>query len=199
MPGYDLTESDVEAAYLRVLENQGCAGVDGVNLHQFSEDAALRLALLRREHNGGEYRALPLLRIVVEKKPGSTATRTLLVPCVRDRILQTAYATQLSRAFEEEFLDVSYAYRPGRGVDRAIARIRQLRDEGYWYVVDADIRAYFDNVDWGVLKAMLLERESPGVAAQLVDWMATPYWDGQRVRGRSGERRPQAGHATRAA
>ena len=132
----------------------------------------------------GEYRPLPLLRIVVEKRPGSTATRTLLVPCVRDRILQTAYATQLSRAFEEEFLEVSFAYRPGRGVDRAIARIRQLRDEGYWHIVDADIRAYFDNVDWGVLKTMLLERESPGVAAQLVDWMAAPYWDGERVRHR---------------
>ena len=184
MPSFELTESDLEAAYLRVLENQGCAGVDGVTLHQFSAEAALGLAILRREHSAGDYRPLPLLRIVVEKKPGSKATRTLLVPCVRDRILQTAYATALSRAFEEEFLEVSYAYRPGRGVDRAIARIRQLRDEGYWHIVDADIRGYFDHVDWGVLKGMLLERESAAVAGQLIDWMAAPYWDGARVRRR---------------
>ena len=61
-------------------------------------------------------------------------TRTLLVPAVRDPVLQTAAARQLSKSFEEEFLECSFAYRPGRGVDRAIARIRELQSQGFQYV-----------------------------------------------------------------
>ena len=63
----------------------------------------------------GEYRPLPNLEIEVEKKAGSEETRTLLVPAVRARGLQTAVARRLSRTWEEQFQDVSYGYRPGRG------------------------------------------------------------------------------------
>jgi len=80
--------------------------------------------------NEGAYRPYPLLKIVVEKHPGSGQTRTLLVPAVRDRVVQTAVARHVSRSFEEESLECSYAYRPGRSVDRSIARIRNFRPRG---------------------------------------------------------------------
>ena len=145
------TLSDLLAAWERVLENEGCAGADGVTLERFAHDPEARLGKLLDLVAAGEYRPFPLLTIVVEKKPGSGQTRTLLVPAVRDRVLQTAAARALSRSFEEEFLECSFGYRPGRSVDRAIARIRELHFQGFEFVVDADIQAFFDNVDHELL------------------------------------------------
>lgn len=112
----------------RVHENGGCAGVDGVTVGRFARNLDAELDALRSRVEAGEYRALPLLPIVVQKKPNSTATRTLLVPAVRDRVLQTAVGRHLGRAFEDEFLDCSFAFRPHRSVNSAIARIRYLHD-----------------------------------------------------------------------
>jgi retron-type reverse transcriptase len=118
-------------AWERVRENEGCAGSDGVTVAHFAQRAHRALPRLYERVNEGAYRPFPLLKIVVEKHPGSASTRTLLVPTVADRVLQTAAARHLSRSFEEEFLECSYGYRPGRSVDRAIARIRTCRELGY--------------------------------------------------------------------
>ena len=115
----------------RVLENGGCAGVDGVTVERFARNLDAELDALRSRVEAGEYRTLPLLPITVQKKPGSNATRTLLVPTVRDRVLQTAVGHYLGRAFEDEFLECSFAYRPHRSVNSAIARIRYLHDHGF--------------------------------------------------------------------
>ena len=113
----------------------------------------------------------------------SLKTRTLLVPSVRDRVLQTAVARMLSRSFEEEFLECSYGYRPGRSVDRAIARIRKCRELGYVYVADADVAAFFDRVDHDLLLERLGTR-APGeeLMALLRMWVRCQEWDGSHVR-----------------
>jgi retron-type reverse transcriptase len=126
---------ELERAWERVEDNGGCAGVDGVTVEDFARRAGKALDELLEELAEDAYRPLPLLKILVEKAPGSEKTRRLLVPAVRDRVLQTAAARQLSRSFEEEFLESSFAYRPGRSVDRAVARVIQLRDRGFLYVV----------------------------------------------------------------
>jgi retron-type reverse transcriptase len=139
-----LSDDDLFSAWERVRENEGCAGADGVTVHGFAQRMQRALLELLARVQDGRYRPYPLLKIVVEKRPGSEKTRTLLVPAVRDRVLQTAVARLLSRSFEEEFLECSYGYRPGRSVDRAIARIRKCRDLGYVYVADADVEAFLD-------------------------------------------------------
>lgn len=108
--------------------------------------------------------------------------RRLLVPCVADRILQTAAARRLSRSFEEEFLESSYAYRPGRGVDRAVARVTQWRDLGFLFVVDGDIEQFFDRVGHEELLA-LLARQNPGefLMGLVRQWVRAAVWDGQNV------------------
>jgi retron-type reverse transcriptase len=113
----------------------------------------------------------------------SLKTRTLLVPAVRDRVLQTAVARALSRSFEEEFLECSYGYRPGRSVDRAIARIRKCRELGYIFVADADVEAFFDRVDHDLLLERLGARQ-PGeeLMALLRMWVRCQEWDGAHVR-----------------
>ena len=179
----DLTEELVAGAWERVAENHGGPGVDGMGVEAMAARAGSELGELRAQAAGGRYRAMPLRKIVIEKRPGSRETRTLRVPTVRDRILQTAFARILSRSFEEEFLEGSYAYRPGRGVDRAVARMLELRDRGYTEVVDADITGYFDNIHHGRLLARLGEREDLEDRALgiLKQWVEAEEWDGKRV------------------
>jgi len=98
-----LSVGDLWLAWERVQENAGCAGADGVTVAQFGHRAARAIPALHQRVAEERYRPYPLLKIVVEKKPGGGATRTLLVPAVGDRILQTAVARHLSRSFEEEF------------------------------------------------------------------------------------------------
>jgi CRISP-associated protein Cas1 len=170
------------AAWERVQENEGCAGVDGVTVRQFADRAHKRLPELRERVNTGSYRPLPLLKILVEKRSGHSGTRTLLVPAVRDRVLQTAVAHYLSHSFEEEFLECSYGYRPGRSVDRAIARIRKCRDLGYKFVVDADIENFFSNVDHSLLLRRLAERRLGETIMELLRlWVRAVVWDGSHV------------------
>jgi CRISPR-associated protein Cas1 len=180
---FDLTRDDLWDAWLRVQENGGCGGVDGVTIEAFAETAERRLRRLLESVEKGTYRCLPLLEIEVEKSPGSGGLRRLLVPAVADRVLQTAAAHLLSRSFEEEFLDASFAYRPGRSVDRAIARVRQWRDRGYRQVVRADIEGFFDHIDQGQLLGMLAARRpSQWLLDPLQQWVKASYWDGRRVR-----------------
>jgi CRISP-associated protein Cas1 len=167
-------------AWERVQENAGCAGADGLTVDQFARDAGARIEHLRERVAAGEYRPYPLLRIVVEKKAGHN--RTLLVPSVADRILQTAVARQLSRSFEEEFLECSYGYRPGRSVDRAIARIRKCHELGYRSIVDADITSYFDHVDHRLLLERLAARPLGAAIESLLRlWVKAHVWDGVKV------------------
>jgi len=177
------TADDLYSAFERVQENAGCAGADGVTVHQFASHAPAEIRRLLERVASGNYRPFPLLKIVVEKRPGSGKTRTLLVPSVRDRILQTAAARHLSRSFEEEFLECSYGYRPGRSVDRAIARIRKCRELGYLFLVDGDIEAFFDRVSHDLLLQRLAERQ-PGeeIMALLRMWVRCQSWDGSHVR-----------------
>lgn len=177
-----LTITDLETAWERVYENEGCGGADGITVRAFGERAPARLRVLLERIRSGSYLPYPLLQIVIEKQPGTGKTRTLLVPAVADRIVQTAVARELSRSFEEQFLECSYAYRPGRGVDRAIARIRELHLQGYEHAVDADIESFFDEVDHDLLLQRLNAERVPPTHFELLRlWIRGEYWDGQRL------------------
>lgn len=177
-----LTPEVLLKGWERVQENGGCAGVDGVTVERFSRDLHGQLEVLRSRVESGNYRALPLLPITVQKKPGSMATRTLLVPAVRDRVLQTAVGRHLGRAFEDEFLDCSFAFRPHRSVNSAIARIRYLHDHGYKYVAEADIDSFFDRVDHDLLRERLAARVPEAGLRDLIDgWINAFRWDGHSI------------------
>jgi len=180
---FPITQDDLWSAWERVQENEGCAGSDGVTVEQFSRHAPRLLARLLERVAEHRYRPFPLLKIVVEKRFGSDGRRTLLVPSVGDRVLETAVARYLSRSFEEEFLECSFGYRPGRSVDRAIARIRKCREMGYCFVVDADIEAFFDRVDHALLLARLADRRPPADIMDLLrQWVERHVWDGAHLR-----------------
>jgi len=178
-----LTPDSLFSAWEHVLENAGCAGADGVTVDQFARSVEAETTALLHEVETDEYRPLPLLPITVQKKPNSNATRTLMVPAVRDRVLQTAVGRQLGHAFEDEFLECSFAYRPKRSVNSAIARIRFLHNHGYSFVAEADIESFFDRIDHALLRQRLAAAlKDHALLALLEQWIPGPVWDGRQVR-----------------
>jgi len=178
----DISLEQIHSAWGRVRENAGCAGVDGVTIESYEHQAQTGLPELLMHAHAGTYRPLPLRKIVVDKRDGSGKHRTLLVPPVRDRILQTAVARLVSRSWEEEFFDASYAYRPDRGVDRAVARMLQLRDRGWNHVLDADITGYFDHISHSRMLKLLQAAGLDEEAEHLLRlWVRAEMWDGHRV------------------
>lgn len=144
-----ISKATLHAAWLRVHENRGCAGADGQSIDEFELDLSANLSALQAEVRTSAYRPQPLLRTWIPKSDGGK--RPLSIPAVRDRLLQTAVAIIITPVFEAEFEDCSFAYRKGRSVDQAVQRVVQLRDEGFRWVVDGDIEAFFDEIDHDLL------------------------------------------------
>ncbi|RLJ16849.1 hypothetical protein DJ031_15360 [bacterium endosymbiont of Escarpia laminata] len=174
-----LSDANLLAGWARVRENQGAPGVDGQTIAQFERRLLANLATLRDEVLYDTYRPLPLLRVTIPKRDGGK--RPLSIPAVRDRVLQSATAIALTPLFEAEFEDVSFAYRRGRSVKQAAQRVEALRDQGYRWVVDADIHRFFDEVDHKLLMAEI-ERLIPDEAVQglIHRWLKAQVQDGKR-------------------
>lgn len=167
------------AAWEKVRSNQGVGGVDGVSLNGFSADLLLNLETLRNEVGYDTYRPAPLLRVEIAKKDG-LGKRPLSIPTIRDRVLQTAVALVLTPVFEQEFEDISFAYRQGRSVGQAVSRIERLRDEGYQWVVDADIRSFFDEVDHDLLMQEVQKLVTDTTILRLIrQWLKATVVDGK--------------------
>ncbi len=167
-------------AFERVEASRGMGGVDGVSVSAFRRDAPWSLQALAAEILDGRYRPLPLLQILVAKPDGSP--RTLRVPCVRDRVAQAAVLEVVGPLFEARFEDASFAYRKGRSVRQAAYRIKELRDQGYRYVVEADIDSYFDSIDqdllWTRVEAVVGD---PAILRLLRLWVRAEVYDGEKV------------------
>jgi retron-type reverse transcriptase len=169
----------LQRAFRRVKENHGCAGAYCIDLAAFELDLPARLATLRQSVEDESYWAWPLRRIEVEKHPGSDERRTLLVPSVADRVLQTAIAAYIEPFLEAEFNDCSFAYRRGRSVRMAVERVHQLYHRGFIWLVDADIDDFFDSVDRELILGRLSTLVHDETAVRLVRlWLDYAVWDG---------------------
>lgn len=175
-------------AYARVKENHGCAGVDGVSLEAYEQALDDRLWELEEMVRSERYWAWPLRQVVVEKAPGSKETRTLGVPAVADRVLQTAAAAALEPVLEPEFEECSFAYRRGRSVRMAVERVHALFLEGYRWILDADIDSFFDSVETDVAMGAVIPLVRDERLVRL--WLDYAVWDGTRLR-RPGRGLPQ--------
>ena len=133
------------AAWSRVRRNAGIAGGDNVTCGAFERDVQARLARLRRTLWGGRYTPGPVRRLEVAKETGGT--RPLAIPCVADRIVQTAVAFALTPVVEPSMSPASFGYRPGRGVLDAVARVIELRRrEKRAWVLESDVARFFETV-----------------------------------------------------
>ena len=131
-------------AWEKVRANNGAAGGDGVTIERFAKGAEGRLSRLSHEVRNGRYRPAPARRVHIPKVDGGV--RPLDIPAVIDRVLHAAVAATLTPVLDAEFEDSSFAYRPGRSVAQAVARVAALRRAGYTHVVDGDIVRYFERI-----------------------------------------------------
>lgn len=152
-------------AWIKTLRKGGGPGGDGETIAAFARQAEFRIARLAHELQADLYRPGPLRRVSVPKRSGA-GMRVLSIPCVVDRIAQRATAAVLTATLEPQFSDASFAYRPGRSVEQAVARVDLLRRQGFTWVVDADIKGFFDNVPHCPLRARLA---TSGIDPRLID------------------------------
>lgn len=173
---------DLHNAWNRVEAKSGMCGVDGISVQRFSRAASAFLRGLQTRLASGDYRPLPLRLAALEKKDGSR--RLLLVPSVSDRVALAAASQWLGGRWNAGFDPASYAYRPGLGVSDALKALAELRDSGYTWVLDGDIRAFFDSIPHNLLLQRL--EQSLGADCPMLSWLrlwiAAPTWDGAEVR-----------------
>jgi group II intron reverse transcriptase/maturase len=176
----DFWIDDLKTAFSSVKANRGCAGVDGITIAQFEKRLRHHLEAIAFELESGAYRPLPLLKILVAKKNGEP--RALCIPAVRDRVAQKALLMRLEPCLEKEFEECSYAYRKGRSVRQAVMRIKALYEDGFRWVVDADIDAFFDNVDHGLLMEKVRGVVPKRDTLELIErWLKAEVWDGAKL------------------
>ena len=158
------------AAWARVWRNAGAAGGDNVTVDHFQLNVMRRIAHLRQSLLKGDYTPGPLRRAEIPKDDGGR--RPLDIPCIADRVVQTAVADALSPLLDQEFEDTSFAYRKGRSVQQAVRRVSALRSAGHAYVVDADIKRFFECVPHDALMARLGEAMTEGPITELISlWL----------------------------
>lgn len=155
------------ASYQRVAANKGAPGVDQVTTEAFAGHLEENLWRLRDLLKTGTYRPQAIRRVYIPK-PGSKEKRPLGIPTVRDRVVQGALRNVLEPIFERDFAEQSYGFRPGRGCKDALRRVDKLLKEGYDYVVDADLRSYFDTIPHERLIDRIKEKVSDSATLFLI-------------------------------
>ena len=161
-------ERTLHAAFAQVAANKGAAGVDHVTVEMFADRLEENLKKLSEELRSGDYRPQQIRRHYIPK-PGSKEKRPLGIPTVRDRVVQTAVLMALEPIFEHEFAEHSYGFRPGRGCKDALRRVDELLKAGYTYVVDADLKSYFDTIPHDRLMALVGQKVSDGRVLSLIE------------------------------
>lgn len=136
---------NLRAAFEAVKANNGSAGVDHQTIEMFEKHLAKNLADLSGSLQNGTYCPAAIKRVWIPK-PGSSEKRPLGIPTVRDRVVQAALRNVIAPIFERDFAPQSYGFRPGRGCKDALRRVDELLHAGYIFVVDADLKSYFDTI-----------------------------------------------------
>lgn len=161
-------------AYRRTRKD-GAVGVDGVTAEDYEQDLEANLQSLLNRAKSGTYKAPPVRRVHIPKGNSTTETRPLGIPTLEDKVLQRAVVMLLDPLYEQDFLDCSYGFRRGRSAHDALKAFREPmmnnRPRGGW-VLEVDIRKFFDNLDHHHLRQFLRVRVRDGVLLRLIDkWL----------------------------
>src|SRR5580658_3118348 len=176
----------------RRTRKDGATGVDGQTADEYATHLEDNLRSLLERAKSGRYRAPPVRRVYIPKDSGEM--RPLGIPTFEDKVLQRAVAMVLEAVYEQEFLDCSYGFRPGRSAQQALDVLHREASmmAGGW-IIELDIRKYFDSIDHGRLREVLHGRIRDGVVQRLIGkWLnAGVLEDGAVTRSEAGS--PQGG------
>jgi RNA-directed DNA polymerase len=171
---FRISKQEVWDAWVKVKGNQGAPGVDGQSIEEVEKDLRGNLYKVWNRMASGTYFPPPVLAVEIPKAHGAPGTRLLGVPTVADRVAQTVVAAHLERRVEPSFHPDSYGYRPGRSALDAIGACRRRCWEYDW-VIDLDIRKFFDSVRWDlVVKAVQAHTDAGWVMLYVKRWLAAP-------------------------
>lgn len=162
------SEENLFWSWSQVAQNDGAAGVDHVSIDAFAKQLVPNLKRLTKTLRENIYQPQDVKRVWIPK-PGSKEQRPLGIPTVRDRVVQTALRNVIEPIFEKDFAEHSYGFRPGRGCKDALRRVDQLMKKGYRYVVDADLKSYFDTIPHDQLMDRIEEKISDGRVLSLIE------------------------------
>ena len=140
-----------EAALKSVEGNKGAPGIDGMRTDELRAHLITHWKTLRESLHTGKYRPKPVRRVSIEKPDGGE--RHLGIPCAQDRWIQQCLVRLLEPIFEAQFSPQSYGFRPKRGARQALKQAQQYMREGYAWVVDIDLKSFFDRVNHDILMA----------------------------------------------
>jgi RNA-directed DNA polymerase len=155
-------------AWMKQFVNGGGAGVDGQSIQQFTAGLGQELDRLHEQLRDGSYDPVPVRRCWIPKL-GSKEKRPLGIPAVRDRIVQGAIRNVMEPIFERIFAEHSYGFRPRRGCKDALRRVDHLLKQGKTWVVDVDLKSYFDTIPHGKLMERVKELISDGRLLALLE------------------------------
>jgi RNA-directed DNA polymerase len=139
----------LQSAWQRVKSNKGAAGIDRISIERFEGQAEQYLQELQQQLKAGTYQPQAVRRVNIPKAGGGT--RPLGIPTVKDRVVQMAIKLVIEPIFEQTFRDSSHGFRPERGCKDALREVDAWLKAGYNWVVDADIKGYFDNISHALM------------------------------------------------
>jgi RNA-directed DNA polymerase len=160
--------ANLRAAFAEVKANKGGAGVDHETIEMFEARIEDNLGRLVQTLRDGTYRPQAIRRVWIPK-PGTAQKRPLGIPTVRDRVVQAALRHVLEPIFEQDFAPHSYGFRPGRGCKDALRQVDALLKQGFIYVVDADLKSYFDTIPHDRLSECLRTKVADSGVLALVE------------------------------
>lgn len=177
----------------RRTRKSGAPGIDRQTAAEYGERLEENLRSLLDRFKSGRYRAPPTRRVHIPKGDGRK-TRPIGIPTFEDKVLQRAVQMVMEAVYEQDFLDCSYGFRPGRSAHDALETTWQaLMDVGGGWVLEADIMSFFDTMDHGHLRGFLDQRLRDGVMRRAVDkWLKAGVMEAGTLR-RTAEGTPQGG------
>lgn len=160
-------KATLESAWKQVAQRKGSAGIDKMSIERFAAHKESYLNELRVGLQSGSYQPQAVKRIHIPKAGGGQ--RPLGIPTVKDRVVQAAVKKVIEPIFEREFAEHSYGFRPGRGCKDALREVDARLKEGFTWVVDADLKSYFDTIPKGILMEHVKSRISDGGVLKLIE------------------------------
>jgi group II intron reverse transcriptase/maturase len=154
-------------AFKAVKRNRGAAGIDKVSIKMFEANLEQNLAALKKDLKTGAFTPAPLRRKFIPKGPGQF--RPLGIPAVRDRVAQEVVRTLLNPIFERQFHNASFGFRAKRDCHQALEVVLGLHRQGLLFVLDADIKGFFDNIPFKVIMKAVAAEVADGNILRLVE------------------------------